>query len=140
MLKSCASCLSQWGCFIYSKSVLRIWPANSQSRLSSGADKMKQIRRITGKPKGKLAVTVQTTQRKCCRRQAWAGRYPRTAGRLSYWRCFGLLMGLALNNIPAALVLAAGLGCSPLIVIRIRTGDYVRGLNEKLESAMGYGH
>ena len=62
---------------------------------------------------------------------------PLTAGRLLYWRLLGLLMGLALNNIPAALVLAAGLGCSPLIVIRIRTGDYVRGLNEKLESAMG---
>jgi len=44
---------------------------------------------------------------------------------------------LALDNVLAGLVLAVGLGCSPLIVIRIRTGDYIRGLNEKLESAMG---
>jgi tight adherence protein B len=48
----------------------------------------------------------------------------------------GLAVGLALNNLLAAFVLAVGLGCSPLIVIRIRTGDYIRSLHEKLESAM----
>jgi tight adherence protein B len=48
----------------------------------------------------------------------------------------GLLTGLALDNVLAGLVLAVGLGCSPLIIIRIRTGDYIRSLNEKLESAM----
>ena len=49
----------------------------------------------------------------------------------------GFLIGLALKNIFAGLVLAVGLGCSPLIVIRIRTGDYIRSLHEKLEGAMG---
>ncbi|MFZ5973988.1 MAG: type II secretion system F family protein [Bacillota bacterium] len=49
---------------------------------------------------------------------------------------FGLIIGLALDNLLATFVLAIGLGCSPLIVIRIRTGDYVRSLHEKLESAM----
>ncbi len=49
----------------------------------------------------------------------------------------GLAVGLLLNNVPAALVLAVGLGSSPLIIIRIRTGDYLRSLHEKLESAMG---
>jgi tight adherence protein B len=49
----------------------------------------------------------------------------------------GLLIGFALDNILAGLVLAVGLGCSPLILIRIRTGDYIRSLNEKLESTMG---
>jgi tight adherence protein B len=99
-------------------------------------DKMKRIRRITGKPKGKLAVTVDNAKEML----SAAGM----GGQIASYRwaavilaLLGLLMGLALNNIPAALVLAAGLGCSPLIVIRIRTGDYVRGLNEKLESAMG---
>lgn len=50
---------------------------------------------------------------------------------------FGLLLGLALDNLPAALVIAMGLGASPLVVIRIRTADYLRSLHEKLESAMG---
>jgi tight adherence protein B len=49
----------------------------------------------------------------------------------------GLLIGLALDNVLAGLVLAAGLGISPLIVIRVRTGDYIRSLNERMESTMG---
>lgn len=49
----------------------------------------------------------------------------------------GMLIGLALDNVLAGLVLAAGLACAPLIVIRICTGDYIRSLNEKLEIAMG---
>ncbi len=49
----------------------------------------------------------------------------------------GLAVGLAMNNIPAAIVLVVGLGSSPLIIIRVRTGDYLRSLYEKLESAMG---
>ena len=99
-------------------------------------DKMKRIRRITGKPKGKLAATADNAKEML----SAAGM----GGQIASYRwaavilaLLGLLMGLALNNILAALVLAAGLGCSPLIVIRIRTGDYVRSLNEKLESAMG---
>jgi len=99
-------------------------------------DKMKRIRRITGKPKGKLAATTDDAKEML----SAAGM----GGQIASYRwaavilaLFGLLLGLALDNIPAALVLAAGLGCSPLIVIRIRTGDYVRSLNEKLESAMG---
>ncbi|MGI5849915.1 MAG: hypothetical protein ACOX8Q_07605 [Christensenellales bacterium] len=99
-------------------------------------DRMKQIRRITGKPKGKLAATADNAKEMLLA----AGMGGQIA---SYWwaavilALLGLLTGLALSNILAALVLAAGLGCSPLIVIRIRTGDYIRSLNEKLESAMG---
>jgi tight adherence protein B len=99
-------------------------------------EKQQQIRRITGKPKGKLAATADNAKKML----SAAGM----GGQISSYRwaavilaMLGLLTGLALNNILAGLVLAAGMGCSPLIVIRIRTGDYVRSLNEKLESAMG---
>lgn len=99
-------------------------------------ERAKKIRRITGKPKGKLAVTVADAKEML----AAAGMneqidaYKWAAVILAI---VGLLIGLALDNVLAGLVLAVGLGFSPLIVIRIRTGDYIRSLNEKLESAMG---
>ena len=99
-------------------------------------EKQQQIRRITGKPKGKLAATADNAKEML----SAAGM----GGQISSYRwaavilaLLGLLTGLVLNNILAGLVLAAGMGCSPLIVIRIRTGDYIRSLNEKLERAMG---
>lgn len=49
----------------------------------------------------------------------------------------GLIFGLAIDNLPAAIVLAIGLAAAPLAIIRIRTGEYVRGLNARLETAMG---
>ncbi len=98
-------------------------------------DRNNKIRRITGKPKGKLAATVDDARDMLIAAgmdekidaYKWAAVILATVG---------LLTGLALDNILAGLVLAAGLGCSPLIMIRIRTGDYIRSLNEKLESAM----
>jgi tight adherence protein B len=99
-------------------------------------ERKKQIRRITGKPKGKMAAAADNAKEMLLA----AGM----GGQIAAYRwaavilaLLGLLFGLALDNILAALVLAAGLGCTPLIVIRIRTGDYVRNLNEKLESALG---
>jgi tight adherence protein B len=99
-------------------------------------EKQQQIRRITGKPKGKLAATADNAKEmlSAAGMGGQIGSYRWAAVILAL---LGLLTGLALNNILAALVLAAGLGCSPLIVIRIRTGDYIRNLNEKLESSMG---
>jgi len=99
-------------------------------------ERTNKIRRITGKPKGKLAATVDDAKDML----AAAGMnehidaYKWAAVILAI---VGLLIGFALDNVLAGLVLAAGLGFSPLIVIRIRTGDYIRSLNEKLESAMG---
>ena len=49
----------------------------------------------------------------------------------------GLIFGLAIDNLPAAIVLATGLAAAPLAIIRIRTGEYVRGLNARLETGMG---
>ncbi len=98
-------------------------------------DRIERVRRITGKRKGRIAGTVDNAKEML----SAAGM----SGKISAYRraavimaVIGLLIGLALDNILAALVLAVGMGCSPLIVIRIRTGDYIRSLNEKLESAM----
>lgn len=99
-------------------------------------ERTNKIRRITGEPKGKLAATVDDAKDML----AAAGMnehidaYKWAAVILAI---VGLLIGFALDNVLAGLVLAAGLGFSPLIVIRIRTGDYIRSLNEKLESTMG---
>lgn len=95
-----------------------------------------RIRRITGKPKGKLAATVDDAKEMlmAANMDEKISAYKWAAVILAI---VGLMVGLALDNVLVGLVLAAGLGFSPLIVIRIRTGDYIRNLNEKLESAMG---
>lgn len=99
-------------------------------------DKKKRIRRITGKPKGKLEAITDSTKEMLT--AAGMSRHITSYRWMAViLALLGLLIGLALDNVLAGLVLAAGLGCSPLIVIRIRTGDYIRSLNEKLESAMG---
>lgn len=98
-------------------------------------EKKRRIRHITGKSRGKIARTMDDAKEML----AASGMSKKIA---TYkWAAIilaavGLLIGLALDNVLAALVLAAGLGCSPLIVIRIRTGDYLRSMYEKLESAM----
>ena len=94
------------------------------------------IRRITGKPKGRLGKTLDDTQAMllAANMGGQIASYQWAAVALAV---VGLLIGLALDNLPAALVLVAGLGASPLIVIRIRTGDYIRNLHERLESTMG---
>ncbi len=94
------------------------------------------IRRITGKPKGRLAKTLDDSRAMllAANMGEQIASYQWAAVALAV---VGLLIGLALDNLPAALVLVAGLGASPLIVIRIRTGDYIRNLHERLESAMG---
>ena len=98
-------------------------------------ERSQRIRRITGKPKGKLASLVDDTKEMLAASgmSRQTGTYKWMAAVLA---AAGLAVGLALNNLPAALVLAVGLGSSPLIIIRIRTGDYLRSLYEKLESAM----
>lgn len=99
-------------------------------------EKKKRIRRITGKPKGKLEATVDSAK-EMLTAAGMSGQIASYRWAAAILALLGLLIGLALDNVLAALVLAAGLGCSPLIVIRIRTGDYIRSLDEKLENAMG---
>jgi tight adherence protein B len=97
--------------------------------------KRNRIRLITGQPKGRFAATVDDAKEMltAAGMNEKIDAYKWAAVVLAV---IGLLIGLALNNILAGLVLAAGLGSSPLILIRIRTGDYLRSLHEKLESAM----
>ena len=95
-----------------------------------------RIRRITGKPKGRLASTLDSA-RDMLAASGMGGQTCTYGWAAVLLAVFGLLLGLALNNLPAALVLAVGLGTSPLIIIRIRTADYLRVMHEKLESAMG---
>jgi tight adherence protein B len=98
-------------------------------------ERKNRIRRITGQPKGKLTATIDDAKDmlNAAGMNEKIDAYKWAAVVLG---AIGFLIGLTLDNILAGLVLAAGLGCSPLIVIRIRTGDYIRSLNEKLESAM----
>ena len=98
-------------------------------------EKKRRIRQITRKSKSRLACTLDNAKEMLIASgmsgkifmYKWAAVIMATAG---------LLIGLTLDNIPVALVMAVGMGCSPLIAIRIRTGDYLRNLHEKLESAM----
>ena len=98
-------------------------------------DRMQRIRKITGTRKGKIESAVHDAKEmliasgmeKKITAYKWAA---------VIMVALGLIMGFALSNALAALALAVGLGCSPLILIRIRTGDYLRNLNEKLESSM----
>lgn len=119
--------------------LLKIHPAEVFGRLlkplKRRKEKQNRLRRITGKPKGKIMATTDDA------REMLNASGMSKKGSTYKWSALilsiiGLLIGLALDNILAALVLAVGFGCSPLIAIRIRTGDYTRSLNEKLESAM----
>lgn len=99
-------------------------------------DKKRRIRCITGKPKGRITSTMDDAK-DMLDASGMSGKVSVYKWAAVILAVAGLLIGLALDNVLAALVLAAGMACSPLIVIRIRTGDYIRNLNEKLESAMG---
>lgn len=48
----------------------------------------------------------------------------------------GLLAGIWIDNLLAAIILAAGLAALPLIIIFFRTGEYIRALAEKMETTM----
>lgn len=99
-------------------------------------ERRNRVLRIIGQPKGNLVAMVDDAKEMLISAgmNEQINNYKWAAVVLAV---IGLLIGFSLNNILAGLVLAAGLGCSPLIVIRIRTGDYIRSLHEKLETAMG---
>lgn len=136
MLQALCALLIIVGLFL----LLRVHPTDVTGFLIRPITRHRQrkerIRRITGKTKGRLAKTLENAKEMLVAsgmdEQIAAYRWAAMALAVA-----GLFVGLALDNVPAALVLAAGLGTSPLIVIRIRTGDYLRSLHEKLESAMG---
>jgi tight adherence protein B len=119
--------------------LLKIRPSDVTGRLLKPffekQENRQLVQRITGKPKGKLARLVDDTREMLIASgmEKQAGTYKWLAIVLA---ALGLTVGVALDNAPTAVVLAVGLGSSPLILIRIRTGDYLRHMHEKLESAM----
>lgn len=48
----------------------------------------------------------------------------------------GVLIGTAIDNIMAAIVLALGMAVIPVIYIQLKTGIYIRNLNESIETAL----
>lgn len=116
--------------------IFNVRPSDIAKPLERQRKKKRRIRRITDKPKGKLEATMDSAKEMltAAGMSEQIASYRWTAVILAI---LGLLIGLALDNVLAALVLSAGLACAPLIVIRIRTSDYIRSLNEKLEIAIG---
>ena len=48
----------------------------------------------------------------------------------------GVLIGTAIDNVMAAIVLALGMAIIPVIYIQLKTGIYIRNLNESIETAL----
>ena len=96
----------------------------------------KRIRLLSGKPPGRIErVTDEAEQMLVAAgMKTRLQTYRRLALALGV---VGLLVGAAIGNVLAAAVLGVGLAAMPLLIIRVRTGDYQRSLYENMESAMG---
>lgn len=96
----------------------------------------RRIRFLLGKLPGRIERMASEAEQMltAAGMQAQLGTYKRLALVLGM---AGLLIGAAIDNLLAAAVLGVGLAVMPLLIIRIRTGDYLRGLYESLESGMG---
>jgi Flp pilus assembly protein TadB len=96
----------------------------------------RRIRFLLGKLPGRIERMASEAEQMltAAGMQAQLGTYKRLALVLGM---AGLLIGAAIGNLLAAAVLGVGLAVMPLLIIRIRTGDYLRGLYESLESGMG---
>lgn len=96
----------------------------------------KRIRFLTGKPPGRIERLTDEAERMltAAGMKARLQTYKRLSLALG---AAGLLIGAAIGNMLTTAVLGLGLAAMPLLIIRIRTGDYLRGLYESLESAMG---
>jgi tight adherence protein B len=95
-----------------------------------------RIRFLSGKLPGKLERLTNEAEQMltAAGMKARLQTYQRLALALG---AAGILVGAAIGNVMAAAVLGIGLATMPLLIIRIRTGDYQRSLYESLESGMG---
>ena len=95
----------------------------------------RQIRYITGKKKSSIERTIDNAKEMLVssNMEKQVKRYRIMAIMLAFT---GMIIGLSLDNLLAAIVLGIGLASIPLIIIYIRTGEYEIVLNEKLENAM----
>jgi Flp pilus assembly protein TadB len=109
--------------------------AGIKEKFKAIRERKSRNRYISGKPKGKISVTIDQAK-EMLTASGMGGQISRYKWAAVILAAIGVVIGSALNNLPVALVLAIGLGASPLVIIRIRTGDYLRSLHEKWESAM----
>ena len=95
----------------------------------------RQVRYITGKKKSSIERTIDNAKEMLIssNMEKQATRYRIMAIALGFT---GVLIGLSLDNVLVAVILGIGLASVPLVIIYIRTGEYEKVLNEKLENAM----
>lgn len=95
----------------------------------------KQIRFITGKKKNSIERTIDNAKEMLVssHMEKQVSRYRIMAIIFAF---AGILIGYILDNLLVAIVLGVGLSSIPLVIIYIRTGEYEKALNEKLENAM----
>lgn len=111
-------------------------PARAGDPAEKGKSRRKHIRFLLGKPPGRIERL--TTEAEQMLTAAGMKERVQTYRKLALaLGVVGLLIGAAIGNVLAVVVLTVGLAAMPLLIIRIRTGDYQRGLYESLESAMG---
>jgi len=99
-------------------------------------DRQAKIRIITGKKPNLLQQQLHDTRQMLA--AAGMDEQLNTYRWLSFvLASLGFAFGYLIDNLLAACVLAVGLAIAPQAIIQIRTGDYLRGLHEKLEIGMG---
>lgn len=99
-------------------------------------DRQAKIRAITGKKPNLFQKQLHNSRQMLA--AAGMGEQLKTYRWLSFiLASLGFAFGYLIHNLLAAIVLAIGLAISPQAIIQIRTGEYLRGLQEKLEIGMG---
>jgi len=119
--------------------VLKIDPVQFLDQITAPLQKRKvlkdRVRMITGKEPG--FIRKQIIASKEMLDSAGMGNkvrhYQLTAIVLGV---IGAMIGMAIQNIMTAIVLALGLATMPIILIQIRTGEYIRGVNESMKTAL----
>ena len=119
--------------------VFRVDPVNFLDLLTKPFQKRQALKSRVNRIKGKEPSTTQRQINNIKQMLDSANmggnirRYQLTAILLAI---IGFLIGTAINNILAAIVLAFGLAIIPIFIIQIRTGEYIRNLNESVETAL----
>jgi len=106
-----------------------------QKPFEQGVSRKKKIRFITGKKPS--AIQKMKEEAVSMLDASGKGEQAATYRNMSIlFAVAGFLFGLAIDNVLASFVLAIGLAMTPLTIIRMRTADYKRMFNEKLEVSM----
>lgn len=119
--------------------VLKLDPIDFIDLLTRPFQKRQQLRdrvnRITGKKPGVIKRQLLNANEML--------NSANMGGKVRHYQASGLLLafigftiGMLLENMAAAIVLALGLALIPLIVIQVRTGNYIRHVNEMMETAL----